>query len=113
MKVYSSEERSLAMSVKIAISLPEPLFERAESFSKQRGISRSQLFAQAVEEFLQRHESQARLDSLNRVYEDFVPSPSEQEARRLMKQKQRERAVREGAAEAQTAAESLIAILRT
>lgn len=77
--------------VKTAISLPEPLFERAEAFARRQKISRSQLFARAVEEFLRRHESQALLEALNRVYEDFSPTLEEKEARHLMKQKQRER----------------------
>lgn len=77
--------------VKTAISLPEPLFERADAFARQQNISRSQLFARAVEEFLRRHESQALLEALNRVYKDYSPTPEEQEVRRLMKQKQRER----------------------
>lgn len=76
--------------VKTAISLPEPLFERADAFARQQKMPRSQLFARAVEEFLRRHESQALLDALNRVYEDHSPTEEEKEARRLMKQKQRE-----------------------
>ena len=76
--------------VKTAISLPAPLFERADAFARQQQISRSQLFARAVEEFLRRHESQALLENLNRVYEDYSPTPGEKEVRRLMKQKQRE-----------------------
>jgi metal-responsive CopG/Arc/MetJ family transcriptional regulator len=76
--------------VKTAISLPGPLFERADALARQQKISRSQLFARAVEEFLRRHESQALLESLNRVYEDCSPTPEEKEVRRLMKQKQRE-----------------------
>lgn len=76
--------------VKTAISLPEPLFERVDAFARQRKISRSQLFARAVEEFLRRHESQALLEALNRVYEDFSPTPEEKEVGHLMKQKQRE-----------------------
>ena len=76
--------------VKTAISLPEPLFERADAFARQQRISRSQLFARAVEEFLRHHESQALLESLNRVYEDVSPTPEEKEVRLLMKQKQRE-----------------------
>lgn len=77
--------------VKTAISLPEPLFEKADAFARQQNISRSQLFAKAVEEFLRRHESQALLEALNRVYKDYSPTPEEQEIRSLMKQKQRER----------------------
>src|SRR5918996_2611777 len=90
-KVYTGREKGAGMSiVKTAISLPEPLFERADAFARQQNISRSQLFARAVEEFLRRHESQALLEALNRVYEDFSPTPEEKEVRRLMKQKQRE-----------------------
>lgn len=77
--------------VKTAISLPEPLFERADAFARQQRISRSQLFVRAVEEFLRRHESQALLEALNRVYEDVAPTPEEKEVRHLMQQKQRER----------------------
>jgi len=77
-------------TVKTAISLPAPLFEKADAFARQQNISRSQLFARAVEEFLRRHESQALLEALNRVYEDFSPTPEEKEVRRLMKQKHRE-----------------------
>lgn len=76
--------------VKTAISLPEPLFERADAFARQQNISRSHLFARALEEFLRRHESQALLEALNRVYENISPTPEEKEIRRLMKQKQRE-----------------------
>lgn len=75
--------------VKTAISLPEPLFDRADTFARQQKMSRSQLFARAVEEFLRRHESQALLEALNRVYENASPAPEEKKVRRLMKQKQR------------------------
>jgi metal-responsive CopG/Arc/MetJ family transcriptional regulator len=75
--------------VKTAISLPELLFERADAFARQQNISRSQLFARAVEEFLRRHESQALLDTLNRTYEDS-PTPEEKKLLRSMGQKQRE-----------------------
>ncbi len=75
--------------VKTAISLPEPLFERADALARLQKISRSQLFARAVEEFLQRHESQALLDTLNLAYSDS-PSPEEKKLLRSMGQKQRE-----------------------
>lgn len=40
-----------------------------------------------------RHESQALLEALNRVYEDYLPTPEETEARCLMKRKQQEMSV--------------------
>ena len=75
--------------VKTAISLPEPLFDRADAFARQQNISRSQLFARAVEEFLRRHESQALLEALNRAYDDF-PTPEEKKLLQGMSRKQRE-----------------------
>jgi DNA polymerase sigma len=90
-KVHTIRGKEAAMSIiKTAISLPEPLFEKADAFARQQKISRSQLFVRAVEEFLRRHESQALLQALNHVYEGISPSPEEKEVRRLMQQKQRE-----------------------
>lgn len=75
-------------SVKTAISLPEPLFQRAEAAAYRLEISRSQLVARAVDEFLKRYESRLLLESLNRAYEDS-PTPEEKEQTRLMRKKQR------------------------
>jgi len=39
--------------MKIAISIPDPLFEAAEEFVKRMGLSCSQLYAVALQEYLQ------------------------------------------------------------
>lgn len=75
-------------TVKTAISLPEPLFNRAEEAAHRLDISRSQLVARAVEEFLKRYESRMLLDSLNRAYEDSS-SADEREQMQAMRTKQR------------------------
>jgi metal-responsive CopG/Arc/MetJ family transcriptional regulator len=75
-------------TVKTAISLPEPLFQRAEVMAQRLEISRSQLVARAVEEYLKRYESRLLLESLNRAYEDS-PSADEREQMRHMRDKQR------------------------
>jgi metal-responsive CopG/Arc/MetJ family transcriptional regulator len=83
-------KEEVAMSiVKTAISLPAPLFEKADAFARQQNISRSQLFVRAVDEFLRRHESQALLEALNRAYDD-QPTPEEKKLLGSMGQKQRE-----------------------
>lgn len=74
-------------SVKTAISIPEPLFNRAEAVAHSLQISRSQLIARAVDEFVKRYESRALLESLNRAYEDS-PSAEEREQMQSMRQKQ-------------------------
>jgi metal-responsive CopG/Arc/MetJ family transcriptional regulator len=56
--------------MKTAISIPDSIFKSADSFAKRHGISRSELYATAIAEFLSRRRSRqvtARLDS---IYED-------------------------------------------
>lgn len=54
--------------MKIAISLPDPIFNAAEELAGQLRVSRSQLYAQALSEYLsQRHEA-AVTQKLNAVY---------------------------------------------
>jgi metal-responsive CopG/Arc/MetJ family transcriptional regulator len=60
--------------MKTAISLPDPLFERAERMAALASMSRSQLFAQALSEYLDRHEPDAITQAFNAVYEN---EPSE------------------------------------
>lgn len=74
-------------SVKTAISIPEPLFNRAEAVAHTLQISRSQLIARAVDEFVKRYESRILLESLNRAYEDS-PSAEERDQMQSMRQKQ-------------------------
>ena len=64
-------------TVKTAISVRESLFKRAEELAKELHISRSQLFAMAMEEFLSRHEAQDVLKRLNDVY-GSAPGDEEQ-----------------------------------
>jgi metal-responsive CopG/Arc/MetJ family transcriptional regulator len=54
--------------MKTAISLPDEVFEAAEELADELGVSRSQLYAQAVAEYVaqHRHESvTARLDEVH------------------------------------------------
>jgi metal-responsive CopG/Arc/MetJ family transcriptional regulator len=55
--------------MKVAISVPDPLFQAAERLAKERGIPRSQLFAQALEEYLAQHGPETITAQLDRVYE--------------------------------------------
>ncbi len=65
-------------SVKTAISIQEPLFRQVESLADSLNISRSRVFALAVEEFLERYKNQQLLDNLNSAYDD-LPSPKAEE----------------------------------
>ena len=59
--------------MKTAISLPDELFESADAFAQRLGISRSQLFATALAEYLAKHQTRKLTDRLNAVY---VAEPS-------------------------------------
>ena len=54
--------------MKTAISVPDRIFRSAEAFAKRRGLTRSQLFATAVSEYLARHQAKQVTEQINRVY---------------------------------------------
>lgn len=55
--------------MKVAISLPDPLFDAAEHLAQQLKMSRSQLYAQALSEFLQARSGPAITARLNEVHD--------------------------------------------
>ena len=56
--------------MKTAISLPDPVFEEAESLAKQLGISRSVLYTQALKAYLRKYNQNQILEKLNEVYSE-------------------------------------------
>ncbi|MBI3976986.1 MAG: hypothetical protein HY331_02260 [Chloroflexi bacterium] len=76
-------------NIKTAISLRQPLFERVEALAQEMGISRSRLFALAVEDFIRRHQSQQLLERINAAYEEATDS-NEQALRRQMRRPHRQ-----------------------
>jgi len=54
--------------MKTAISIPDKLFRAADQFAKNHGFSRSQLFAQAVTQYLEHHPSDHITKQLNEIY---------------------------------------------
>jgi hypothetical protein len=54
--------------MKTAISLPDPLFEEADRVARKRGISRSELYARALDEHLAKTRSDEIRESYDRVY---------------------------------------------
>jgi metal-responsive CopG/Arc/MetJ family transcriptional regulator len=61
--------------MKTAISLPDPVFEAAEALAARLGMSRSELYATAVVEYVKAHDRGRITESLNRVYEEIDQSP--------------------------------------
>lgn len=54
--------------MKIAVSIPDRLFESAERLARRRGISRSELYATALRDYLQEHQREGITEKLNEVY---------------------------------------------
>jgi metal-responsive CopG/Arc/MetJ family transcriptional regulator len=57
--------------VKTVISIEEPLLKQADSLALEMNVSRSHLFALAVEEFIQRRQNEILWDKLNAAYEEL------------------------------------------
>lgn len=76
-------------TVKTAISLPEPLFERADTLAHELQISRSQLVATAIAEFVKRYERRALIAAINRAYDNDPPTTEERELLDGIREKQR------------------------
>jgi Predicted transcriptional regulators containing the CopG/Arc/MetJ DNA-binding domain and a metal-binding domain len=54
--------------MKTAISLPDPIFEEAETLAQHLGISRSELYTEALKAYLRRYNRERILSQLNEVY---------------------------------------------
>jgi metal-responsive CopG/Arc/MetJ family transcriptional regulator len=53
--------------MKVALSIPDELFESAESLGKRLGVSRSRLYATALADYVAKHQGRkvtARLDAV-------------------------------------------------
>jgi len=61
--------------MKTAISLPDPLFKSADALARRLGVSRSELFANAVAEFIAQHDRARLTERLNAVYADSGDEP--------------------------------------
>lgn len=54
--------------MKVAISLPDPVFEAAEAVCKRLGVSRSRFYSQAVESHVRTYQADEIREALDEVY---------------------------------------------
>jgi hypothetical protein len=54
--------------MKTAVSIPEKIFRSADSLAKRLGMSRSQLYATALADFLSRHQRRQVKERLDAIY---------------------------------------------
>lgn len=75
--------------MKTAISLPDRVFREAEGYAKRTRKSRSQLYAEALVEYLARHAPDEVTESMNAVVDELgVAAPDafvQQAGRRVLK----------------------------
>ena len=56
--------------MKTAISLPDELFLQTETEAKKLGLSRSELYARALSQFVKLRQSESITERLNQVYSE-------------------------------------------
>lgn len=54
--------------MKTAISLPDAVFHEAESVAQRLGMSRSELYAKALADYIRKYNDEQITDQLNEVY---------------------------------------------
>ena len=67
--------------MKTAISLPDDLFAIAETFAAERGLSRSQLYATALREYIDSHRHEDLVERIDAVCDEVDTSLSPDLAR--------------------------------
>ena len=75
--------------MKTAISIPDKIFRDAERLSRRLKKSRSQIYTEAVTEYIARHDPEAVTEAMNRVCDtiDTRPEPAiSAAARRTLEQ---------------------------
>jgi antitoxin MazE6 len=55
--------------MKTAISIPDHVFDEADKLAQRLGMSRSELYANAVSEYLRDHKTDEVTEKLNKVYQ--------------------------------------------
>ena len=63
--------------MKTAISVPDPVFRQAERFAKKSRKSRSQLYSEAMAEYLARHTPDSVTEAMNSAWDLLGETDSE------------------------------------
>jgi hypothetical protein len=82
----SADYTGYTSGVKTAVSIPDQLFADAESAARRLGLSRSKLYARALEQFLAQQETDPITARLNELADEFEPGPGVDVGRRLIDQ---------------------------
>jgi len=67
--------------MKVAISLPDPLFDAAERLAEKLEKSRSALYSEAIAAFVERHDEASITAALDAIYEQHASTVDDALAR--------------------------------
>ena len=81
--------------MKIAISIPDDVFQEVEKIAQEQKKSRSQVFVSAAREYILKNETRRLIAKLDRVYSQ-PETPDETAQRRAVAEYQRKRMRRKG-----------------
>ena len=82
------EESGHTKGMKVAVSIPDPIFAEAEALAKQFGASRSELYRRALGEYISRHGADPVTWAMNEVVDAAGADADEfgaEAARRVLK----------------------------
>lgn len=75
--------------MKVAVSIPDGVFEEIERLVKRLGASRSEIYSRALAEFVGRHDPERITETLNQIVRDLGAERSDEftraAARRALK----------------------------
>jgi len=63
--------------MKVAVSIPDPIFREAERISRRLGVPRSQLYSRAIQAFVRREAGTDVTARMNAVMAKLPPSPAD------------------------------------
>jgi predicted transcriptional regulator len=66
------------MGMKVAVSIPDPIFEEAETLARRLKTSRSEIYARALAEFVGEHAPDRVTETINQVVDSIGASSDRQ-----------------------------------
>jgi len=69
--LVSTDLVGYTLGMKTAVSVPDVVFRKADRYARRKRKSRSQLYAEALVEYLDRHDSDAVTEAMNKALADL------------------------------------------
>ena len=70
--------------MKVAVSIPDPVFAKADALAKRMKLSRSRVYARAIDEFVERH-SPDQITEMANALADLVAEDWNSEVKPLLR----------------------------